>query len=227
MDFKNARLEIACFNVESARIAQESGADRIELCDGFAVGGTTPSIEMVKGAKAAASIDLYVMIRPRGGDFVYTDTEFSQMKESIVQLKKEGADGFVFGILNADNTVNVSQNAQLVALAQPYPCTFHRAFDVVSDAFQSLEDIIECGFHAILTSGQQPNVMAGTNRLSELVEKAGGRITIMPGGGLRSQNLPILRQQTNANWYHSSAITEGKETADPIEIKTLKSLLND
>ncbi len=219
------KIEIACFNLDSALLAQKSGADRIELCDGFDVGGTTPSIETTRVVKANSNIDLYVMIRPRGGNFIYTEEEFHQMKKEIMEFKQLKVDGFVFGILNKNNTINTTQNTALVELAKPFPCTFHRAFDEVSDVFESLEEIINCGFQTILTSGQAKNVMDGVDRLAELVSKANNRIAIMPGGGLRSTNIGLIQQKTHANWYHSSAITHGNEMANPIEIAALRSNL--
>jgi copper homeostasis protein len=219
------KLEIACFNLQSALIAQKSGADRIELCDGIAVGGITPNLEIVQQARQLISIDLNVMIRPRGGNFVYTNEEFVQMKSEILAFKKNNIDGFVFGILNEDNSINIPQNAELITLAYPIPCTFHRAFDEVSDYEQSLEDIINCGFQTILTSGQKSNVVDGMEQLSKLVSKADNRIIIMPGGGLRSTNIQIIQQKTNANFYHSSAITDGSDIANSQEIFNLKNNL--
>ena len=221
----NAKLEIACFNLNSALIAQENGADRVELCVGFDVGGTTPSVAMTRQARTSLSIDLLVMIRPRGGNFVYSDEEFEQMKTAIHELKKEKVDGFVFGILKEDKTINKEQNSELIAFAKPFPCTFHRAFDEVSEAFQSLEEIIECGFQTILTSGQMPNVELGVDRLATLVEKANNQIIIMPGGGLRSSNCSSIQQKTKAKFFHSSAITEGNQMANPDEIMALQSNL--
>lgn len=221
----NMKLEIACFNLESALIAQENGADRVEICAGIEVGGTTPNFETVKQAREKLSIDLYVMIRPRGGNFVCTEAEFQQMQADIAALKQFNVDGFVFGIFKEDQTINYEQNKVLVELAKPFPCTFHRAFDEVVNPFQALEDIITCGFKTILTSGQKPNVSEGMHRLEELVSKADNRITIMPGGGLRSTNIKTIQQNTKAIFYHSSAITDGSETANAIEIQTLKSNL--
>lgn len=220
------QLEIACFNLESTVIAQENGADRVELCTEMEVGGTTPDFEITKQVRDLLTIDLNVMIRPRGGNFVYSDAEFQQMKNEIVQFKEIGVNGFVFGILNENNTVNTNQNKELVELAKPFPCTFHRAFDEVTDAFEALEEVIACGFQTILTSGQQPNVNEGVNQLAELVSKANNRIIIMPGGGLRSTNIDFLQEKTKATFYHSSAITDGSETANPEEVKQLKSKLN-
>ncbi len=219
------QLEIACFNAESAIIAQQNGADRVELCDGIEVGGITPNAEIVKQAREVLSIDLYVMIRPRGGNFVYSEKEFQQMQMTVLILKRLKVDGFVFGILNEDNSINLEQNKTLVELAQPFPSTFHRAFDEVENAFESLEQIIDCGFKTILTSGQKPNVTEGVNRLSELVKAANNRIIIMPGGGLRSSNIEIIQQNTKAVFYHSSAIIDRSETANPNEIQALKAKL--
>lgn len=219
------KLEIACFNPQSAIIAQQNGADRVELCDNIKEGGTTPDLEITKSVRTTLSIDLYVMIRPRGGDFVYSDAEFEQMKSEIIQFKKLKVDGFVFGILNEDGSVNKKQNSELVDLAKPFPCTFHRAFDVAENVFQSLETVIDCGFKTILTSGQEKNVVEGITVLKELVEKANNRITIMLGGGLRSSNIGLLKEKTKATFYHSSAIVDGNETANGDEMKALKANL--
>ena len=191
-----SKLEIACFNLKSAIIAQENGADRVELCAEMKEGGTTPDFEITKQARKELTIDLNVMIRPRGGDFVYTNAEFEQMKAEILAFKKLNVDGFVFGILDKDGNFDKEQNMELVALANPIPCTFHRAFDVVNNVFQSLESVIECGFKTILTSGQKENVVEGITVLTELVKKANNRIIIMPGGGLRSTNIGLLKEKT-------------------------------
>ena len=222
---KKRRLEIACFNLESARIAQENGADRVELCANMKEGGTTPDFEITKAVRNTLSIDLNVMIRPRGGNFVYSDFEFEQMKTEIEQFKKLKVDGFVFGILKEDGRLNKEQNAELVALANPLPCTFHRAFDGIKNKFQALESLIECGFKTILTSGVETNVTEGIDVLATLTEKANDRITIMPGGGLRSTNIGVLKEKTKAVFYHSSAITDSSEIANGNEVKALKANL--
>lgn len=219
------KLEIACFNLESAIIAQENGADRVELCAQMKEGGTTPDFKITEQARKELSINLNVMIRPRGGDFVYSEAEFEQMKSEIIQFKKLNVDGFVFGILDQDGNINKDQNSELVALAKPVPCTFHRAFDVVNAVYESLETVIECGFNTILTSGQEKNVVEGIDVLAELVRKANNRITIMPGGGLRSSNIGLLKEKTKAVFYHSSAIVDAGETANGEEIKAMKSRL--
>ncbi|HLP65648.1 copper homeostasis protein CutC [Flavobacterium sp.] len=219
------QLEIACFTADAALIAQQNGANRVELCGVMKVGGISPTIEIVKQVRANVSIDLYVMIRPRGGNFVYSDAEFLQMKTTILAFKELQVDGFVFGTLNENNQIDIEKNKELVELAHPLPCTFHRAFDEVSDVFQSLEDVIDCGFTTLLTSGQAQNVVDGVAVLSELVRKANNRIIIMPGGGLRSTNIEFIMKKTNALFYHSSAITDDSESPNPTEIKVLVSKL--
>jgi copper homeostasis protein len=222
---KNKKLEIACFTAESAIIAQQNGADRVELCANLLEGGTTPDFETAQKVRGELDIKMNVMIRPRGGDFVYTVSEFEQMKFEIEQLKKINVDGFVFGILNKDNSFDKERNIELVALANPVPCTFHRAFDVVTNVYESLELLIDCGFKAVLTSGSEENVMKGIDVLKTLVEKANGRIGVMPGGGLRSSNIETLDQKVNASYYHSSAITDSSEIANGDEVKKMKEHL--
>ncbi|WP_407404066.1 copper homeostasis protein CutC [Chryseobacterium sp.] len=220
-----SKIEIACFNHVSAIVAFENGADRIELCDGFEKGGTTPEFELTKGVRKLITIPIYVMIRPRGGDFLYTNAEFQQMKMDIIKFKTLNVDGFVFGILDENHQVNVAQNKELVELAQPFPCTFHRAFDRAIGLKETLENVIECGFSTILTSGQKPNVVEGKEYLKKLVEWSDNRIEILVGGGLRSGNCKDIREYTNANFFHSSAIIDNGNFANPSEIKALKKAL--
>ncbi|HCM36047.1 copper homeostasis protein CutC [Chryseobacterium sp.] len=218
-----SKIEIACFNPESAIIAFESGADRIELCDGLSEGGTTPNFETAKKLREKINIPIFVMIRPRGGDFTYSDAEFEQMKTDLISLKSLNVDGFVFGILDEDDEVNREQNKILVELASPLPCTFHRAFDRAKGLDSSLEKVIECGFTTILTSGQKPNVSEGKENLKKLVELADGRLEILVGGGLRSSNIEDIRACTRAEYFHSSAITDGGAFANADEVVTLKN----
>lgn len=218
-----SKIEIACFNPESAIIAFENGADRIELCDGLSEGGTTPDFETVKSLRTKITIPVFVMIRPRGGDFMYSEAEFEQMKTDLTSLKSLNVDGFVFGILHGNDEVNVEQNKALVELADPFPCTFHRAFDRASDLESSLEKVIECGFKTILTSGQKPNVSEGKENLKKLVELSNARIEILVGGGLRSTNIEEIRECTNAGYFHSSAITDGGAFASADEVVALKN----
>ncbi|MDQ1162813.1 copper homeostasis protein [Chryseobacterium sp. SORGH_AS 447] len=218
-----SKIEIACFNPESAITAFENGADRIELCDGLSEGGTTPDFETVKQLHERITIPMFVMIRPRGGDFTYSNEEFEKMKSDLIQLKSLNVDGFVFGILDENDEVNVEQNRELVKLAEPYPCTFHRAFDRAKDLETSLEKVIDCGFKTILTSGQEANVSEGKENLKKLVELSASRIEILVGGGLRSSNIEEIRQYTKAQYFHSSAITDGGAYASAEEVMALKS----
>lgn len=215
------KLEIACFNIEAARIAQKYGANRVELCADMQVGGISPSMEETKTVRENLHITVYVMVRPRGGDFVYSADEFIQMQEKILTYDTLGVDGFVFGILDAAGNIDKKRNNALVKLAGGKPCTFHRAFDEVSDSDQALEDIIDCGFSTVLTSGCAPNVNLGQSELKRLIRQARGRIVIMPGGGLRSTNIDRIWKETGADYFHSSAITDGSETAVGTEVQAL------
>lgn len=220
------QLEIACFNPESAIIAAQAGADRIELSAGIDVGGTTPDFNTTQKVLTQVPIPVFVMVRPRGGDFVYTDEEFQAMKASIAAFKKLQVHGMVFGILKEDDTLDEERNRLLVALAHPIPCTFHRAFDQVSDWKETLEQIIDCGFSTILTSGTKANVMEGIHELLAMQQQAGDRISIMPGGGLRSSNVRQIVYITGVHFVHSSAITDGGTLANPNEIITIKKESN-
>lgn len=219
------KLEIACFNVESAIIAQQGGADRVELCDDISAGGITPLFETIAEVRKNIQIDLYIMIRPRGGDFVYSEDEYEEMKTEMLLIKYKQVNGFVFGILNEDGTIDKERNKELVELAHPLPCTFHRAFDEVSDPTKALEDLIDCGFKNILTSGQKTTALTGINDLTKLIEQAGDRIIIIPGGGVRSSNIEKLKK-LNVPIYHSSAIIDKSETASLEEVKEIKRILN-
>jgi len=221
-----AFLEIACFNAKSAIIANEAGADRIEFCDGPEVGGTTPNFETLRSIRDQIAIPVFVMIRPRGGDFVYTDTEVQQMKTSIEQFK-DIADGFVFGVLGANAKVYIQRTKELVSVAHPLPCTFHRAFDQTIDPYDALEDVLQFGMIAILTSGGEPSAMDGCETLAKLVQTAQGRIAIMPGGGVRSANIEGLRRLTQASFYHSSALVDNGGVASSTEILRLKTSCRD
>jgi len=219
------KLEIACFNLESALIASKSNADRIEFCADASSGGITPPLEEIEILRASTEKEIVIMIRPRGGDFYYSDKEFEQMKTEINAIKNLHVDGFVFGILDKNNEIDFNRNQELIELTKPYPCTFHRAFDRTSDALTSLEKVIDLGFKTILTSGLRNNVDEGKYTLKTLVEKATGQITIMPGGGLRSTNINEIDHVTEAEYFHSSAMINS-EIADLNEINLLKNLIN-
>jgi copper homeostasis protein len=239
MDFN---LEIIAFNIESCNIAQAAGATRIELCDNPGDGGTTPSYGYIKAARAALQIELYCMIRPRGGDFFYSDAEFEIMKADVQMCKQLGCDGVVIGMLNKDGSVDKVRSKKLVALAYPMGVTFQRAFDRVNDPFKALEAIIESGCERILTSGQVPNCLDGAPLIAQLVQQANGRIVIMPGSGLRSSNVIEVATITDATEFHTSArifeattmdfVVAGMEEdlttvmVDGEEVKAIAGLLN-
>jgi copper homeostasis protein len=201
------KLEVIGFTIESCLIAQAAGAHRIELCDNPSEGGTTPSYGFIKTARENLSIELYPIIRPRGGDFLYSEIEFEVMKADIQICKNLGCDGVVIGMLNSDGTVDKQRCKQLVDIAQPMGVSFHRAFDRTKDPFKALEDIISIGCERILTSGQKSVATDGVALLNELVKQANGRIIIMPGSGVRSDNIETLVKKTNATEFHTSART--------------------
>ena len=198
-------LEIIAFNIQSCATIQNAGAQRIELCGNPTEGGTTPSYGFIKAAREATGIQLFPIIRPRGGDFLYSNEEFEIMKSEIKLCKEFGCDGVVIGLLNADGTIDKKRTAALVSLAYPLEVTFHRAFDRVKDMYIALEDVIEAGCGRILTSGLFPTAEQGMGNLQKLVEAANNRIVIMPGSGVRSDNINIIAQKTGASEFHSSA----------------------
>ncbi|MFZ1370915.1 MAG: copper homeostasis protein CutC [Ferruginibacter sp.] len=201
----NFKLEVIGFNIESCILAQAAGATRIELCDNPGEGGTTPSYGFIKAAREKLQIYLYPIIRPRGGDFFYTDDEFEIMKSDVKICKELGCDGVVIGMLNPDGTVDTKRCNQLVELAYPLGVTFHRAFDRVNNAALALEDIIEMGCERILTSGLQPTALEGADTIAALIKQADERIIIMPGSGVRSDNIMELAKKTSAVEFHTSA----------------------
>ena len=185
-------IEVCAYSLQSCLTAQAAGARRIELCGGLAEGGTTPSAGLIQLAQQHLTVSLFIMIRPRGGDFLYTDAELSVMMADIENAKKMGADGVVLGVLRADGTVDDDRTAQLVDLAHPLPVTFHRAFDMTRNPLEALESVIRTGAVRILTSGQQPTAEAGLPVLRQLVKQAAGRIEIMAGAGVNSTNAGAL-----------------------------------
>jgi copper homeostasis protein len=200
-------LEVIAFDLASCRIAEDNGANRIELCANPHEGGTTPSYGMIATARESTNIQLFPIIRPRGGDFLYTRAEFESMATDVRQSAQLGCDGVVIGMLHKDGRVDVDRCAELVGHAGGMEVTFHRAFDRVSDPITALEEIIELGCSRILTSGLRPNVDLGKAMLRTLVKAAGSRITIMPGSGVRAGNIAELARFTGARAFHSSART--------------------
>jgi copper homeostasis protein len=197
-------LEVVVFNFRSALVAAGAGADRIEICDNYYEGGTTPSYGVVSELKERLGIPLFPMVRPRGGDFLYDETEIKVMERDIAFFKSAGCGGIVTGCLSGNGTVDTDLLKHLVKLSSPMELTFHRAFDRVRDQFAALEEVIACGCKRILTSGGQPFAWQGAQRIRELVAKAGSRITIIPGGGISSENIQQL-VDTGAHEFHTPA----------------------
>jgi copper homeostasis protein len=199
------KVEIVVYNIESALQAQRSGADRVELCDNPAEGGTTPSYGVIQQVRQHLNIDVYVMIRPRGGDFHYSIEEYFAMRNDIEACKKLSVDGVVLGALKPDGTIDKERCKKLIAYARPLKVTCHRAFDMTTDPFQALEDCIEVGFDRILTAGHQAQAIKGADLISTLIIKANGRIAIMPGSGVNENTVSQIINVTGANEIHFSA----------------------
>ena len=199
-------VEVCANGVESCLAAQQGGADRVELCAGIPEGGTTPSYGEIKVARRVLTTTrLHVIIRPRGGDFLYTDLEVERMAADIAVCRELGVDGVVFGCLNADGTVDVEKNRYLMDCARGMSVTCHRAFDRTADPSQALETIIDLGFDRILTSGQQPKAIQGAELLAQLHRQAAGRIILMAGSGVTEQTIRALHEQTGLHEFHFSA----------------------
>lgn len=198
-------LEVIAFDILSCQLAADNGADRIELCANPHEGGTTPSYGMMKAARKSTHIQVFPIIRPRGGDFLYSNAEFEIMKDDIKAAQDIGCEGIVIGILNEDGIVDIERNQELVELANGLDVTFHRAFDRVKDPISSLEQIIAIGCNRILSSGLHPSANEGSSLLRTLVRQADGRIKIMPGSGVRADNIVQLAKDTGATSFHSSA----------------------
>jgi copper homeostasis protein len=199
------KLEICVDSVQSAMDAQEAGVSRVELCDNLYEGGTTPGYGTIILARKNLKTELNVLIRPRGGDFLYTDLEFEIMKRDIQICKECGADGVVIGILTSDGSIDLERSARLVELARPMSVTFHRAFDMCRDPQKALVDIIASGADRLLTSGQKNSAAEGAHLLRDLVAKAGRMIIIMPGSGINEENISSIAIISGANEFHLSA----------------------
>ena len=206
----NYIIEIATSDFLTTKSAVEGGADRIELCANLAEGGTTPSYAHIKKCRETFDIALYPIIRPRGGDFLYTKDEFEIMKKDIKLSNELGCEGIEICLLNMDGTIDMTRTSDLIDLAYPMDVTFHRAFDRCKDPFVALEELIEIGCQRILTSGQKPTVIDGVDLIAELNRKADDRIIIMPGSGVRKDNIKMLADKTGCIEFHSSLRGKGK-----------------
>lgn len=197
-------LEICADSVESAVSAERGGAQRIELCSNLAEGGITPSAGLIAQVRRRIAIGMFVMIRPRGGDFCYSDEEFEVMREDIRYARGAGADGLIFGILDEEGQVDVTRTGQLVELAGGLPVTFHRAIDMTPAPHLSLARVIETGATRVLTSGGAPKVTQGLPETARMVQMAGNRITVMAGGGITAETIAAVAESTGATEFHAS-----------------------
>jgi copper homeostasis protein len=208
---KTFLFELCAENVEAAQAAKAGGADRIELCSQLSIGGVTPDADLIATAVEALSIPVHILIRPRGGDFVFTAAEFAQMRRQIEQAQRVGAAGVAIGMLLPDGRVDVERSRELVKLARPMSVTFHRAFDETADLSQALEDVIQTGADCLLTSGGAADVLSGAESIARLHRQARERLDIMAGGGLKLANLAEVVRRTGVSYLHGS-LTRRNET---------------
>jgi len=201
---KKDQIEICCGSIQSAANAKAGGAVRVELCQGLVEGGTTPSPATIDYAVKELGLKVFVLVRPRGGDFCYNELEIRTMEEDVAYCKKAGVAGIVVGFLHPDGSIDTELTRHFVELSAPLPVTFHRAFDECKEPLKALEQIIDCGCKRILTSGCQPTAMEGADMLQQLVKQADGRITILAGSGVTPDNVLELKQKTGASEFHGS-----------------------
>jgi len=197
-------LEVCAGSLASALAAQEGGAFRVELCDNLYEGGTTPSIGTIELARLKLSVKLHVIIRPRGGDFLYSDLEYEIIRHDVERCRNSRVDGIVIGFLAADGRVDIDRTREIVDLARPMAVTFHRAFDMSVDPFEALEDLKMTGVDRILTSGQRNFAPDGADLIARLIRQSAGEIVIMPGGGLNEHNINEFSRQVQATEYHAT-----------------------
>jgi len=199
-------IEVCVEGIDGLLAAQEGGADRIELCASLLEGGLTPSLGTVRTALRLAQVPLHVMVRPRGGDFLYSEAEFASMCEDVALLRDAGVAGVVFGCLLPDGTVDTVRTRTLVELAHPLSTTFHRAFDMVANANAALDSLIACGVHRVLTSGLQPDATQGAKMLRHLTERAAGRIIVLGCGALRPETISDVHRHAGLSELHFAAL---------------------
>ena len=221
MSDQSISLEIPVFSPDDAVTAARYGVDRLELCASYSEGGLTPGTGLLKVVKQYVDIPVFVMLRPVGGQFYYSKIDLEVMAEELKVLKSFGADGFVFGILKSDRSVNIEACEKLINLAGELPCTFHRAFDEVSDPFKALQEIKELGFKRILTSGQQPGVGQGIELLNDLLNLAGDDIIIMPGGGMKPEFINPLNQSGRLKEIHASCRKKGETDNESVQKRSM------
>lgn len=200
------KLEVSTYSIEGVKEALKLGVDRLELCANIKEGGTTPSYGFIKAALNTGHPNVFIIVRPRGGDFLYSNDEFDIIKKDIIEAKKMGVHGVVCGILNADGSIDKCRTRQLVELAEPMKFTFHRAFDMSCDYKKSLADLIDLKVDTVLTSGTKETALEGKEIIKELVEIAAGKINILVGSGVNASNIEELQVATGANEFHMSAV---------------------
>jgi copper homeostasis protein len=200
------QFEICVDSCEGVRAARDAGADRVELCANLLEGGTTPSLGMIRRARTIGDIGLHVIIRPRGGDFLYSHEEFEVMHADILAAREEGADGVVLGLLQPDGRIDAKRTNALMETARPMSVTFHRAFDMASDPFEALETLIDLGVKRVLTSGQEVSALEGLSLIAELNRRAGERIIVMPGGGITPGNVERIVRESGVREIHFAAL---------------------
>lgn len=200
--------EICVDSPEGVTAARDGQADRVELCDNLVEGGTTPSIGSIKMARRVGGIKLHVIIRPRGGDFLYTDVEFDTMRMDVEAARSARVDGIVIGLLTADGDIDKERTAELVTLARPMAVTFHRAFDVCRDPLAALKDLIELDIDRVLTSGQKADAESGAAKIKELVEAAGESISVIACGSIDETNASEIAKATGASEFHFTAFED-------------------
>lgn len=203
---RDVTFEVCVDSGEAALAAQEGGADRVELCSDLLEGGLTPTHGTLKVARQRLHIKIMAMVRPRGGDFCYSDVEFAVMREDLLAATSLGADGIVLGLLEPDGTIDRDRTRELVQLARPLPVTFHRAFDMTRDPFEALDVLIDLGVDRVLTSGQEPSVVEGLSLIAELAKRAGTRIIVMPGGGITARNVARVVAEAGVKEIHFASL---------------------
>ncbi len=227
-------LEICANSHKSALNAQEANADRIELCSELSVGGVTPSYGLLKQVVDTLSIPVFVLIRPRSGNFTYSDEEFDIMKHNIQLCKKFGCAGIVSGVLNKNNSIDIDRTKELIELSKPIEFTFHRAFDCVPNPFEALEQLINVGASRILTSGQETSAEKGIEMLKKLNKQANGRIIILPGSGINAENAKLFKEARFPEIHSSASKTIQNDSESPLfdeiqtesDVTTIKTILN-
>ena len=218
-------IEICCGSIQSAANAKAGGAVRVELCQGLIEGGTTPSPATIDYAVRELGLQVFVLVRPRGGDFCYNELEIKSMEKDVEYCKKAGVAGIVVGFLHPDGTIDTELTKRFVKLAAPLPVTFHRAFDRCTEPLKALEQIINCGCARILTSGCQPTAMEGAELLKQLVQQANGRIKILAGSGVTPENAAELKQRTNVPEIHGSCKFTRPDGAWETDVEQVRMLL--